>query len=43
MQNIMLNIFLYVDNPKILGNFLLSVGQDQLGENYIAYSRVWGS
>ena len=32
-----------VDNPNILGNFLLFVGQDQLGENYRTYSQSWGS
>ena len=32
-----------VDNPNILGNFLLFVGQNQLGENYLTYSHVWGS
>ena len=32
-----------VDNPNILGNFLLFVGQDQLGENYLTYSHIWGS
>ena len=30
------------DNPNILGNFLLFVGQDQLGENYQTYSHNWG-
>ena len=40
---IMHNIFLFVCNPNSLGNFLLSVGQDQLGENCQTYSRIWGS
>ena len=34
------NTFLYCDNPDILGNFLLFVGQDQLGENYLPPRRV---
>ena len=29
-----------VGNPNILGNFLLFVGQDQLGENYFTDSRT---
>ena len=32
-----------VDNPNILGNFLLFVGQNQLGDNYLMYSHIWGS
>ena len=28
---------------NILGNFLLFIEQDQLGENYLTYSRLWGS
>ena len=32
-----------VCNPNILGNFLLLVGQDQLAENYLTYSRIRGS
>ena len=32
-----------VDNPNILGNFLLFAGQNQLGENYLTYSHIWGS
>ena len=32
-----------VDNPNILGNFQLFVGQNQLGENYLTYSHIWGS
>ena len=35
--------FFVVDNPNILGNFLLLVGQDQLGENYLTHSHIWGS
>ena len=31
------------DNPNILGNFRLIVGQEQLGENYLTYSHIWGS
>ena len=41
MQTIMHNSFT-VENQNILGKFLLFVGQDQLGENYLTYSRVWG-
>ena len=36
------NIFLYSGRPEYFGNFLLFVGQDQLGENYLMYSRVLG-
>ena len=36
------NVFLCCDSPNILGFFLLFVGQDQLGENYLIYSHVWG-
>ena len=32
-----------MDNPNILGNFLLFVGQDQLGQNYLTYSHIRGS
>ena len=32
-----------VENPNILGNFLLFVGQDQLGENCLTYSGIWAS
>ena len=32
-----------VDNMNILGNFLLFVGQDQLGENCLAIFPYWGS
>ena len=31
-----------VDNPNILGNFLLFVGKNQLGENYLTYSHIGG-
>ena len=37
------NIFLYCGQPEYLGNFLLFVGQGQLGENYLSYSHIWGS
>ena len=30
-----------VHNPSVLGNFLLFVGQDQLGENDPTYSQIW--
>ena len=32
-----------MDNPKILGKFLLFVGQDQLGDNYLTNSHTWVS
>ena len=38
MQTDIHNIFLFVDSLNILGNFLLFVGQNQLGENYLTYS-----
>ena len=31
-----------VDNLNMLGNFLLFLGQDQLGEKYLTYSHIWG-
>ena len=31
-----------MDNPNILANFLLFVGQDRLGEDYQTYSHIWG-
>ena len=31
------------DAPNIFGNFLLFVGRDQLGENYLTCSGMWGS
>ena len=40
MQTDMQNVFFIVENPHILGNFLLFVGQDQLGENYLTYSFI---
>ena len=27
----------------MLGSFLMFVGQDQVGENYLTYSHIWGS
>ena len=30
-----------VDTPNSLGHFLLFVGQDCLGENYLTYSDIW--
>ena len=42
MYKICITYFLIVDNPNILGDFLLFVGQDQLGENYLTYSHIWG-
>ena len=29
-----------VDTPRSLGNFLLFLGQDQLGEKYLIYSHI---
>ena len=40
--NNMHNISFVVDNLNLLGFFLLFVGQDQLGENYLTYSHNWG-
>ena len=42
---ICITYFFIEDNPSILGNFLLFVGQDQLGENYpyLVYSHNCGS
>ena len=37
------SFLIIVENPNILGNFLLFVGQDQLGENYLTYSGIWAS
>ena len=37
------NIFLYCGQPEYFRHFLLFVGQDKLGENYLTYSRIWGS
>ena len=31
-----------VDNPNIIGKFVVFVGQDQVGENYLTQSRIWG-
>ena len=31
-----------VDNPNTFGHFLLFVGQDQLRENYLTFSHIWG-
>ena len=42
-QKICIKFTFIVDNPNILGNFLLFVGQDQLGENCLTYSHIWGS
>ena len=42
MQTNMHNVFLYCGHPNILGNFLLFAGQNQLGENYLTYSHIWG-
>ena len=37
------NKCLRVNSLNISGNFLLFVGRNQLGENYLTYSRIWGS
>ena len=42
-KNIHITYSFIVDNPNILGQFLLFVGQDQLGEDYLIYSHIWGS
>ena len=44
MKKKMHNIFLlYLWTTRIfLGNFLLFVGQGELGENYLTYSHIWG-
>ena len=31
-----------MDNSNTSGNFLLFVGQDQMGENYLTHSHIWG-
>ena len=43
MQNICTTYLFIVDSPHNLGNFLLFAGQDQLRENYITYSHIWGA
>ena len=43
MQKGCITYSLGVDTPIILGNFLLFLGQDQLGENYLTFSYLWGS
>ena len=43
LQKIWITCSSVVDNPKILGNFLLFVEQDQLGENYLTHSHIWGA
>ena len=42
MQTNIHNIFLYCGHPNILGNFRVFVLQNQLGENYLTYSHIWG-
>ena len=43
MKQEMHNMSFIVDNQSIVGYFLLFVGQDQLGENYLTYSHIWGT
>ena len=42
-QEICITYSFIVDNPNYLRNFLLFAGQDQLGENYLTYSQIWGA
>ena len=43
MRKNMHNIFLYCGQPEYFRQFLLFVGQDQLGEDYLTYCHIWGS
>ena len=43
MRKNMHNIFLYCGQPEYFRQFLLFVGQDQLGEDCLTYSHIWES